>query len=91
MGTLPMINRRRKVRQSMEHQRGRVCRCSHTDPVPPSVFAPPRQRPPGGDVVLQLGLESFSCGGSDGTPWLVAGLVVMALAAVLYWRLTVNT
>jgi hypothetical protein len=46
---------------------------------------------PSGDVVLQLGQRSFSCGGFDGTPWLIVGLGVMALAAVLYWRLTVNT
>jgi hypothetical protein len=42
---------------------------------------------PKGPVVLAPGQGSFSCGGFDGTPWLIAGLAVTALAAALYWRI----
>ena len=40
-----------------------------------------------GPVVLRPGQSSVSCGGFDGTPWLIAGLVTMTLAAAVYWRL----
>jgi hypothetical protein len=48
-----------------------------------------RYRPcPNGPVVLAPGQDGFSCGGFDGEPWLIAGIAVMAAAAVLYWRLS---
>jgi hypothetical protein len=40
---------------------------------------------PKGPVVLAPGQASFSCGGFDGTPWLITGLAVTVLAAALYW------
>lgn len=40
-----------------------------------------------GDAVLRVGQTSVSCGGFDGTPWLIAGLVTMTLVAVAYWRI----
>lgn len=40
-----------------------------------------------GVTVLRIGQASVSCGGFDGTPWLIAGLATMMLAAVAYWRI----
>lgn len=42
---------------------------------------------PSGQVVLRPDQTSFSCGGFDGTPWLIAGLVVMALVPLAYRQL----
>lgn len=41
-----------------------------------------------GTFVLAPGQTSASCGGFDGLPWLIAGLVVMAGALVAFWLLT---
>jgi hypothetical protein len=43
-------------------------------------------RPCSGTLVLRPGQSSISCGGFDGTPWLIAGLATMTLAAAVYWR-----
>jgi hypothetical protein len=36
---------------------------------------------------LTAGQTSASCGGFDGTPWLIAGLTVMTVALLAFWWL----
>lgn len=46
-----------------------------------------RPCPPGGVTILRPGRTDAGCGGFDGTPWLVGGLVGMIGVAVLFWLL----
>jgi hypothetical protein len=39
-----------------------------------------------GHVIL-LGPGPVECGGVDGTPWLIAGLLLVAVPTILYWYL----
>ena len=39
---------------------------------------------PSGPVILPPGKTSFECGGVDGTPWLIVGVVLMAAATLAY-------
>lgn len=41
---------------------------------------------PSGPIVLGPDQTSFSCGGFDGLPWLIAGFISTGVAAFLYWR-----
>ena len=43
---------------------------------------------PKGPVVLRPDQLQFSCGGFDGRPWLIAGVIAIGLAALLYRRLS---
>jgi hypothetical protein len=40
---------------------------------------------PSGTVFLSPGQHGFSCGGVDGTPWLIVGVAAMLLIALTYW------
>jgi hypothetical protein len=39
---------------------------------------------PAGPITLPPGETSFTCGGTDPKPWLAGGLVLVALAPILY-------